>query len=133
MIAWHLVPTLRTFRNAIIRLCLTALAGGSCILASPVACQTRERLTPDDATSPLADTPVARTPEANAGKIGQRQTRADVVSGVGIDPMARIDSRIANRVQSRLRNRIDKYYDPQSNSTSPFLVAQEQTRGIRRR
>jgi hypothetical protein len=42
--------------------------------------------------------------------------------------MARIASRINNRVQNRIHNRIDRSYDPQANATSPFAVAEDQTR-----
>jgi hypothetical protein len=47
--------------------------------------------------------------------------------------MARINSRIQNRVQSRIRNRIDRNYDPRQNSTSAFLVADDETQRSGRR
>lgn len=115
------------------RFLLAALAGGIFSLTSPASGQVRNRTPTEDVAPVLIDSHVTRTPDINAGKVGQRQTRADVVSDIGVDPMARINNRIANRVQSRLRNRIDKDYDPQANATSPFLVAQEQARGVRRR
>lgn len=74
---------------------------------------------------------VGRTADAGSGRIGQRQRREDGVSN--IEPLGRIESRVANRVQSRIRNRIDRYYDPQANETSPFRVAGDQARVAGRR
>lgn len=62
---------------------------------------------------------------SSAGKVGQRQTR-DETKGVTLT--GRLQSRVLSRVEARLRNRIDRYYDPQANATSPFKVAGEQTR-----
>lgn len=64
---------------------------------------------------------------SSAGRAGERQVRG-TLDAAGIEPMARLDSRIANRVQSRLRSRIDRFYDPQANASSPFTVASEQAR-----
>ncbi len=47
------------------------------------------------------------------GQVGQRQVTAKA------NLMGRIDSRIP----SRLRNRIDRDYDPQANTTTPFRIA----------
>lgn len=63
--------------------------------------------------------------ESAVGEVGQRQTRSNSPTDVG--PMGRLNSRVANRVQSRLRNRIDRYYDPRANTTSPFEVASERS------
>lgn len=60
------------------------------------------------------------------GRAGERQSRASVV---GIAPTARLQTRVANRVQTRLRSRIDRNYDPQANAISPFTVAGE---GVKR-
>lgn len=60
------------------------------------------------------------------GDVGQRQTRSQAAGGV--EPLLRLDDRVANRVQSRIRNRIDRYYDPQANAASPFTVAADQAR-----
>lgn len=60
------------------------------------------------------------------GQAGQRQTREQVAPNS--EPMERIDSRVANRVQSRFRNRIDRFYNPQSNAAAPFQIAGEQAR-----
>lgn len=74
----------------------------------------------------------ARTADAGAGEIGQRQSRDDTAPNV--EPLGRIDNRIENRVQNRLRNRIDRNYDATANATSPFKRAEDQTRqGTRRR
>lgn len=82
----------------------------------------------DQAPLPPPPPPAARTPEAGNGRIGQRQTKDGVARETGIEPMARLQTRVANRVQSRLRNRIDRNYDPSANATSPFVVAGEQAR-----
>ena len=76
---------------------------------------------------------VSRTSDAGNGPTGQRQTREEVATQTGIKPVRRISSRIENRAQTRIRNRIDRYYDPQSNATSPFVVASEQARAAGRR
>lgn len=72
------------------------------------------------ASAQLIDSPMVA-----GGQIGQRQEREDVAS---IEPTGRVDSRIPNRVQSRLRNRIDRFYDPQANAASPYVVAGDQAR-----
>lgn len=62
-----------------------------------------------------------------AGQVGQRQTREQAAAKVApMDVVA--NGRIQNRIQSRLRTRIDRYYDPQANALSPFLVAADQER-----
>ena len=57
-----------------------------------------------------------------SGEVGQRQA----IPRRG--PLNRLQGRIANRVQNRIRNRLDRYYSPQANANSPFLVASEQVR-----
>ena len=69
--------------------------------------------------------PASRTADTSNGRAGQRQTR-DTTAGIA--PLKRLDTRVANRVQTRLRTRIDRYYEPQANATSPFKVAGEATR-----
>lgn len=69
--------------------------------------------------------PTGRVARSSAGEVGQRQTRED---SENVPPMARINNRIANRVQSRLRTRIDRNYDLQANTTSPFAVASDEAR-----
>lgn len=113
---------------------LAALTGCLCVMTSPVAAgQVRESVGADDIPPVVVDEQVGRAPEVGGNMLGQRQTRADVARKTGIEPMARIDNRIANRVQSRLRNRIDRNYDPQANATSPFIIAQERTQTTRPR
>jgi len=68
----------------------------------------------------------ARLPDRRP--VGQRQTRAETAPN--IVPTARLNGRIANRVQLRMRNRIDRYYDPQANAASPFEVAGDQARAV---
>lgn len=116
----------------IIRMMRALLLG--LIVAAPISAHGQERNSiPDSDSSPTAIIgPVTRPPDTSAGRIGQRQTREDAASKTGIQPMARLNNRIANRIQSRLRNRIDESYDPQSNSTLSFEVAEEQMRSQRR-
>lgn len=74
-----------------------------------------------------------QTATSTVGQTGQRQTRDQLAQDAGIEPLARIDSRIRNRAETRIRNRIDRYYDPQANTTSPFVVAGDQARTAGRR
>lgn len=69
--------------------------------------------------------------DSAAGQAGQRMTRDQ--NAAKVEPMARLETRIANRVQSRIRNRIDRYYDPKANATSPFVDAGEQAAKAGRR
>lgn len=69
-----------------------------------------------------------QAPSSALGQVGQRQTRGGLSTEAGIEPMGRIEDRIANRVQSRIRNRIDRFYDPQANAVSPFKDAGEESR-----
>lgn len=78
---------------------------------------------PQQAASPTRTGEVA---QSQVGQAGQRQTREIVDQKLGVNPMARINTRLQNRVQSRVRNRIDRNYDPTANATSPFAVASEQ-------
>jgi hypothetical protein len=73
-----------------------------------------------------------RTVDVNGGRVGQRQTREQAAPALGVNPMARVNSRIPNRVQSRMRNRIDQYYDPSANARSPFVIAEAQARSPKR-
>lgn len=85
------------------------------------------------APPPPTATPRARagqTAESAAGRVGERQSRGQTE---GIEPMARIEGRVANRVQSRIRNRLDRNYDPQANASSPFAVAGQATARAARR
>ena len=92
--------------------CKLVILGGLLLLARPVGAQ---EAAPQQGH--LADSAV--------GEVGQRQTKSNSPTGAG--PMGRLNSRVANRVQSRLRNRIDRYYDPRANTTSPFEVAAERS------
>lgn len=87
---------------------------------------------PPDPTPVIVDARAAKTVDTGAGRIGERQTREGASRQTGVEPMARIQSRLANRVQSRLRTRIDRNYDPRANATSPFVVASDQVRAVGR-
>lgn len=67
--------------------------------------------------------------ESSVGVVGQRRT-SDTLAG--IRPTARLASRIQNRVQLRLRTRIDRLYQSQIQPTSPFEVAEEEARAAGR-
>lgn len=92
------------------------------------AAHAQDRPSNEDTPPVLVDPQVARTSETGAGRIGERQTREDTAREAGIEPMARLNTRVANRVQNRLRNRIDRHYDPRANATSPFETAVERAR-----
>lgn len=65
-----------------------------------------------------------RASDSAAGRMGERQLKEAPIANIA--PMARVNGRISNRVQSRFRNRIDRYYDPRANASSPFSVAAEE-------
>ena len=72
------------------------------------------------------DNQAGRIAGSAVGEAGLRQRRDQEVGS--IRPVPRLDTRIANRVQSRLRNRVDRFYNPRANALSPFVVADEQLR-----
>ncbi len=80
--------------------------------------------------SPLLERQRGTVAGSTVGEAGRRQTRDQEIGG--IKPLGRINSRIANRVQSRLRTRIDRNYDPQANAASPFEAASDQARTVTR-
>ena len=88
---------------------------------------------PRPAPSSPVDTRPGQTASSSVGTAGQRQTREQLGQEAGIEPLARISGRIQNRAQMRVRNRIDRYYDPQANAMSPFVVAGDQARAAGRR
>ncbi len=127
------------FRRAVI--CVALLA------ATPAAAQVRPAPYSSDAgddqddeqpvvqqprLTPLDGNRAARTAQSSAGEVGQRQTRDTAATQAGIQPMARIASRIQNRVQNRLRTRIDRNYNPDADTSTPFAVAEEQVSRPRR-
>ncbi|MBY9063474.1 hypothetical protein K7957_11085 [Sphingomonas yunnanensis] len=91
-----------------------------------------QQSTPSTATT-ADDSSPSRLATSSAGTTGQRQSREITAKEVGIEPMARIDDRIANRVESRIRNRLDRFYDPQANALSPFKDAGEKARTAARK
>ncbi len=109
------------------------LLGAVLIFAgSVVGAQSRDGNVERDLPPVVVDVQVAHTVDTGSGRVGQRQTREDAASKTGVEPMARFNNRIANRVQTRLRNRIDRTYDPQANAASPFVVANDQIRAVGR-
>ena len=76
-------------------------------------------------TAANGDNALSQTKQTGVGRAGQRQNRD---ATTGIVALQRLDTRVVSRVQTRLRTRIDRYYDPQANATSPFKVAGERLR-----
>ncbi len=73
-------------------------------------------------TSPVLgqSTITGRVVVSSAGEVGQRQANV---------PLTRINGRIQNRIPSRLRQRIDRSYDPyQIDASSQVETAKEQAR-----
>ena len=88
-------------------------------LSAPAMAQDRYSDDTQDQAAPVQQQPLPETRQdetarSAAGQAGQRQTREEVATEAGIEPMGRINGRVQNRVQSRIRNRIDRYYDPGS-------------------
>ncbi|MFL0415861.1 hypothetical protein [Sphingomonas sp. 179-A 2A2 NHS] len=81
------------------------------LVAVSATAQTRD-LEPDIPVA-VVDSSAIVTPVTDAGRIGERQTREDVAREAGIKPMGRINDRVGNRVQSRLRTRLDRNYSNQ--------------------
>lgn len=127
------------YRSAIAMMCL--------LTALPSAAQLRQETriggasaSQDEEATPAAPPPLRPAADSNqvgglarssVGQLGQRQDRT--LLNPTAKPMARISNRIQNRVQLRIRNRIDRSYSPQANATSPFAVAEEETRPTPRR
>lgn len=72
------------------------------------------------------DAQPGQAPSVTNGEVGQRQTREEAAPN--LQSLRRVQNRVSNRVQLRLRNRIDRFYNPQANATSPFEVASDQAR-----
>lgn len=89
--------------------------------------------TPPMPITSLPETLPGQTATSTAGQAGRRQSRDELAQEAGIPPMARIGGRVQNRAETRIRNRIDRYYDPQANTVSPFVVAGDQARTAVRR
>lgn len=81
----------------------------------------------------IPDPVPGQTATSTAGQAGRRQSRDELGREAGIAPMARIGGRVRNRAETRIRNRIDRNYDPQANTVSPFAVAGDQARTTGRR
>ncbi|MBB3475335.1 hypothetical protein [Sphingomonas sp. BK345] len=83
------------------------------------------------AQSAGAASPNARNAQTVTGQVGQRQRRDQVV---GVVPTARIDSRIQNRVISRLQTRLDENYVGVQSGATVIENAGERSRrtGVRR-
>lgn len=106
------------------------IAGGATLLASTMSVSAQIMAQQDEVpvVAPQPDARPGQTAISATGQAGQRQTRDQLAVKAGIEPLARIGGRIENRAQTRIRNRIDRYYDPLANATSPFVVAGDQAR-----
>lgn len=69
-----------------------------------------------------------RTAQSSVGTVGQRLTSTNTGEATHIQPMARLDTRVSNRLRSRLRTRIDRDYVSTTDPTSAFTEAGERTR-----
>lgn len=94
---------------------------------TPASSQTTLVRTEPEQPQTIIDPKVADTVDTGAGRVGQRQSRDELARVTNGQPLARIDSRIGNRVQSRVRNRLDRNYHPTANATSPFEVAEQRS------
>lgn len=76
------------------------------------------------------DAPVSagRTAQSSVGTVGQRLTSTSTGDATHIEPMARLDTRVSNRLRSRLRTRIDRDYVSATDPTNAFTEAGERTR-----
>ena len=104
------------------------------LAAAPAGAQT----VPDDPAFPIEPSSaraqsqdeglrdVGRTADTGIGEVGRRQTAIDGVTSVEI--AGRLRNRLPNRVENRIRTRSDRNYDPSANATSPFEVADEESR-----
>lgn len=101
--------------------------------AAPASAQTAPLRAEPEQPQAIIDPKVADTVDTSAGRVGQRQSRDELVRVTNGQSLARIESRIGNRVQSRLRNRLDRNYDPTANATSPFEVAEQRSTRVNRR
>ncbi|MEZ0497921.1 hypothetical protein ACAX61_16720 [Sphingomonas sp. IW22] len=102
------------------------------LIALPVAALSTQMPSRQSGTLSVADPQVGQTAQIATGRVGQRQSRAQVRGEVQVLPMMRISNRVANRVQTRIRNRIDRNYAPSANATAPFQVAADQARAVDR-
>ncbi|MGC6399985.1 hypothetical protein ACNI3Q_05330 [Sphingomonas sp. FW199] len=88
------------------------IAAAMLLASTPLAAQLAPQT--EAPPAPVIDTAARQAPVTDAGQIGQRQTRADIANGAGIQPMARINNRVSTRVETRFRNRLDRNYSEQS-------------------
>ena len=63
--------------------------------------------------------------DSSIGRAGERQTESELLP---VRPTARIN----NRVESRVRNRVDRFYNPTGDPTTAFRVASDQVRSARK-
>ena len=107
-----------------------AIGSGLTLLASTMSVSAQMMPQHDEVpvALPQLDARPGQTATSVTGQAGQRQTRDQLAVKAGIEPLARIGGRIENRAQTRVRNRIDRYYDPLANAASPFVIAGDQAR-----
>lgn len=80
------------------------MANLAALIALPVAALSTQMPSRQSGTLSVADPQVGQTAQIATGRVGQRQSRAQVRGEVQVLPMMRI----SNRVQTRIRNRIDR-------------------------
>lgn len=67
-----------------------------------------------------------QTASSMVGRAGQRQETNGLLPNDA--PLARIESRIPNRVQSRLHTRVDRLYNPSMRTVTGFEESEAQVR-----
>src|SRR3546814_20332808 len=95
------------------RFCALGLSGSAALLLMTSSAQAQEVAR----SGQVADSAV--------GQVGQRQT--DENSQANIEPMGRRNNGIPNRVQTRIRNRNDRIYDPHALALPTLDVATPQS------
>src|SRR3546814_16322619 len=101
----------RASKDSFMRFCALGLSGSAALLLMTSSAQAQEMAR----SGQVADSAV--------GQVGQRQTAEN--SQANIEPMGRLNNRIPNRVQTRIRNQIDPTYNPHTTEISPFQFAAE--------
>ena len=64
-----------------------------------------------------------RVATSSVGEVGQRRTNALA----GVAPLARVNTRVRNRIESRLRTRIDRSQVPLTDSNAGYDAAAQAT------
>lgn len=69
------------------------------------------------------DQHLGHTAQVDGRRAGQRQIHKDATRATETASLAHTSNRAVNRLQSRLRSRIARSYNPRVNAISPFKIA----------